>query len=117
MTDHTTDTTRRGKDTIEVAIPDGCPNPAIASPIHVEADVLYQAIDLLQVVAFTLDPFSSAASESPDPATWYRLRIALRRITTHLEEAVLADWPTNYGEPCRAYLADLAGRDEQARPR
>jgi len=113
----TTDTTttpatkgsRRGRDTIEVAIPDGRDTSTSGNPIHVDANLLYDAIEVLQIVAVTLDPFKD---DAPDPAAWYRLRIATRRITTRLEEAVLADWPTDYGEPCRAFIAELAGHDE-----
>jgi len=113
MTDHSTDTTRTPA-TIAIAIPDGCDTCTVGNPIHVEADVLYKAIDLLQVVVLALDPYKD---DDPDPGERYRLRIATRQITTYLEEALLADWPTNYGEPCRTYLADLAGRDAQTRPR
>ncbi len=109
MTDHTT----RTPDTIAIAIPDGRDTQTMGGPIHVDATLLYQAIDLLQLLPLALDPFNG---NDPDPGAWHRLCIALRRVTTGLEEAVLADWPTAYGEPCRAYLAELAGRDEQTRP-
>lgn len=110
----TTDTTttpatkgsRRGRDTIEVAIPDGRDTSTSGNPIHVEADVLYKAIDLLQVLVLTLD---SLKDEGADLGVYYRLRIVTRRITTHLEEAILADWDTDYGEPCRAFIAELTG--------
>ncbi len=110
MTDHTTDTTRIPA-TITIAIPTGCDTCTVGNPIHVEADVLYKAIALLEVVVLALDPHD----DDVDPGERYRLRIATRQITTCLEEALLADWPTNYGDPCRAYLADLAGRDAQTR--
>lgn len=120
MTTHTTPTTdttpppatkgrRRGQDIIEVAIPDGRDTSTSGNPIHVDANLLYDAIEVLQIAAVTLDPFKD---DAPDPAAWYRLRIATRRITTRLEEAVLADWPTDDGEPCRAFIAELAGHEE-----
>jgi len=100
---------RRGQDTIEVAIPDGRDTSTIDNPIHVDSDVLYKAIDLLQVLVLTLDPLKD---DGADLGMQYRLRIATRQITTQLEEAVLADWDTDYGEPCRAFLAELTGHDE-----
>ena len=123
MTDRTTDTTRtlapterpwesgirRGRDTIEVLIPHVHDSPTSGNPIHVEADVLYQAIELLQVLVLTLDPLKD---DGADLGAQYRLRIATRQITTRLEEAVLADVDTDYGEPCRAFIAELAGHDE-----
>ncbi len=105
MTTHTTPTT----DTIEVRIPDGRDTSTIGSPIHVDADVLYKAIELLQVLVLTLDPLKDDAA---DLGIQYRLRIATRQLTTQLEEAVLADFDTDYGEPCRAFIAELAGHDE-----
>jgi len=123
MTDHTTATTRppamtecpwesgirRGRDTIEVAIPDGRDTSTSGNPIHVEADVLYKAIDLLQVLVFSIDPLKD---DGADLGMQYRLRIATRQIATRLEEAVLADVDTDYGEPCRAFIAELPGHDE-----
>jgi len=117
MTTHTTPTTdttttpatkgsRRGRDTIEVAIPDGRDTSTIGNPIHVDSDVLYKAIELLQVIVLTLD---SLKDEGADLGVYYRLRIATRRITTQFEEAILADWDTDYGEPCRAFIAELTG--------
>ncbi len=100
---------RRGQDTIEVAIPDGRDTSPIGNPIHVDADVLYKAIELLQVLVLTLDPLKDDAA---DLGIQYRLRIATRQLTTQLEEAVLADVDTDYGEPCRAFLAELTGHDE-----
>jgi len=84
-------------------------SPTSGNPIHVEADVLYQAIDLLRVLVLTLDPLKD---DGADLGAQYRLRIATRQITTRLEEAVLADVDTDYGEPCRAFIAELAGHDE-----
>lgn len=124
MTDRTTDTTRtlatkerpwesgirRGQDTIEVAIPDGRATSPIGNPIHVDSYVLYKAIELLQVLVLTLDPLKDDAA---DLGIQYRLRIATRKITTRLEEAVLADVDTDYGEPCRAFLAELTGHNEK----
>ncbi len=101
---------RRGRDTIEVAIPHVSDSPTSGNPIHVEADVLYQAIDLLHVLVLTIDPLKDDAA---DLGIQYRLRIATRQITTRLEEAVLADVDTHYGEPCRAFLAELAGYDKK----
>jgi len=123
MTNTTTDTTRtpttkerpwesgirRGQDTIEVAIPHVHDSPTSGNPIHVEADVLYQAIDLLHVLVLTIDPLKD---DGADLGAQYRLRIATRQIATRLEEAVLADVDTDYGEPCRAFLAELTGHDE-----
>jgi len=118
-TTHTTATTkerpwesgiRRGQDTIEVLIPHVHDSPTSGNPIHVEADVLYQAIEVLQVLVLTLDPLKDAAA---DLGIQYRLRIATRQLTTQLEEAVLADLGTDYGEPCRAFIADLEGHDEE----
>ncbi len=123
MTNTTTDTTRtpttkerpwesgirRGQDTIEVLIPHVYDSPTSGNPIHVNADVLYQAIELLQVLVLTLDPLKD---DGADLGAQYRLRIATRQITTRLEEAVLADVDTDYGEPCRAFIAELAGHDE-----
>jgi len=97
---------RRGRNTIEVAIPDARDTSTSGNPIHVEADVLYKAIDLLQVLVLTLD---SLKDEGADLGVYYRLRIVTRRITTHLEEAILADWDTDYGEPYRAFIAELTG--------
>ena len=68
------------------------------------------AIELLQVLGLTLDPLKDDAA---DLGAQYRLRIATRKITTQLEEAVLADFDTGYGEPCRAFIAELAGHDEK----
>ncbi len=124
MTNRTTDTTRtpatterpwesgirRGRDTIEVAIPDGRDTSPIGNPIHVDSYVLYKAIELLQVLVLALDPLKDDAA---DLGMQYRLRIATRQITTRLEEAVLADLGTGYGEPCRAYIAEFAGCDEK----
>jgi len=101
---------RRGQDTIEVLIPHVHDSPTSGNPIHVEADVLYKAIELLQVLGLTLDPLKDDAA---DLGAQYRLRIATRKITTQLEEAVLADFDTGYGEPCRAFIAELAGHDEK----
>jgi len=123
MTDRTTDSTRtpatterpwesgirRGQDTIEVAIPDGRDTSTIGNPIHVDSYVLYKAIELLQVLVLTIDPLKDDAA---DLGMQYRLRIATRQITTRLEEAVLADFETGYGDPCRAVIAELAGHDE-----
>lgn len=124
MTNETTDTTRttvttkerpwesgirRGRDTIEVAIPHVYDSPTSGGPIHVEADVLYQAIELLQILVLTLDPLKD---DGADLGAQYRLRIATRQLTTRLEEAVLADVDTDYGEPCRAFIAELVGHDE-----
>ncbi len=124
MTNETTDTThttvttkerpwesgiRRGQDTIEVLIPHVHDSPTSGSPIHIEAGVLYQAIELLQVLVLTLDPLKD---DGADLGAQYRLRIATRQIATRLEEAVLADWDTDYGEPCHAFIAELAGHDE-----
>jgi len=123
MTDRTADTTRtlapterpwesgirRGRDTIEVAIPDGRDTSPIGNPIHIDSYVLYKAIELLQVLVLTLDPLKDDAA---DLGMQYRLRIATRQITTRLEEAVLADVDTDYGKPCRAFIAELAGHDE-----
>ncbi len=120
MTDRTTDSTRTsatterpwesgircGQDTIEVAIPDGRDTATIGNPIHVDSDVLYKAIELLQVLVLTLD---SLKDEGADLGVYYRLRIATRRLTTQFEEAILADWDTDYGEPCRAFIAELTG--------
>ncbi len=100
---------RRGRDTIEVAIPDGRDTSFVGNPIHVESDLLYTVIALLQVLALTIDPLKDDAA---DLGMQYRLRIATRQITTRLEEAVLADFETGYGEPCRAFIAELAGHDE-----
>jgi len=100
---------RRGQDTIEVLIPHVHDSPTIGSPIHIEADVLYQAIEVLQLLVLTLDPLKD---DGADLGIQYRLRIATRQITTRLEEAVLADVDTDYGEPCRAFIAELAGHDE-----
>jgi len=124
MTNRTTDTTRttvttkerpwesgirRGRDTIEVLIPHVHDSPTSGNPIHVDADVLYQAIELLQVLVLTLDPLKD---DGADLGAQYRLRIATRQLTTRLEEAVLEDVDTDYGEPCRAFIAELAGHDE-----
>jgi len=123
MTNTTTDTTRtlapkerpwesgirRGRNTIEVLIPHVHDSPTSGNPIHVEADVLYQAIEVLQVLVLTLDPLKD---DGADLGAQYRLRIATRQLATRLEEAVLADVDTNYGEPCRAFLAELTGHDE-----
>jgi len=123
MTNTTTDTTRtlapkerpwesgirRCRDTIEVLIPHVHDSPTSGNPIHVEADVLYQAIELLQVLVLTLDPLKD---DGADLGAQYRLRIATRQIATRLEEAVLADVDTDYGEPCRAFIAELTGHDE-----
>jgi len=100
---------RRGRDTIEVAIPDGRDTSFVGNPIHVDSDVLYKAVELLQALALTLDPLKD---DGADLGAQYRLRIATRQITTRLEEAVLADVDTDYGEPCRAFIAELAGHDE-----
>jgi len=100
---------RRGRDTIEVLIPHVHDSPTSGNPIHVEADVLYQAIDLLHVLVLTIDPLKD---DGADLGAQYRLRIATRQIATRLEEAVLADVDTDYGEPCRAFIAELAGHDE-----
>ncbi len=100
---------RRGRDTIEVAIPDGRDTSPIGNPIHIDSYVLYKAIELLQVLVLTLDPLKDDAA---DLGMQYRLRIATRQLTTQLEEAVLADLGTGYGEPCRAVIAELAGHDE-----
>jgi len=100
---------RRGRDIIEVAIPDGRDTSTSGNPIHVEADVLYKAIDLLQVLVLSIDPLKD---DGADLGIQYRLRIATRQLTMHLEEAVLADFETGYGEPCRAFIAELAGHDE-----
>ncbi len=122
-TDHATDTTRtpapterpwesgirRGRDTIEIAIPDGCDTSPIGNPIHVDSYVLYKVIDLLQLLVLTLDPLKD---DGADLGIQYRLRIATRQLTTQIEEAVLADFDTDYGEPCRAFLAELTGHDE-----
>ncbi len=124
MTDRTTDTTRtpalkerpwesgirRGRDTIEVAIPDGRDTSFVGTPIHVESDLLYTVIALLQLLVLTIDPLKD---DGADLGMQYRLRIATRQITTRLEEAVLADVDTDYGEPCRAFIAELAGHDEK----
>ena len=123
MTNRTTDTTRtpatkerpwesgirRGQDTIEVAIPDGRDTSPIGNPIHVDSYVLYKAIELLQLLVLTIDPLKD---DGADLGMQYRLRIATRQITTRLEEAVLADFETGYGDPCRAVIAELAGHDE-----
>ncbi len=123
-TDHATDTTRttapkerpwesgirRGRDTIEVAIPDGRDTSPIGNPIHIDSYVLYKAIELLQVLVLTLDPLKDDAA---DLGMQYRLRIATRQLTTQLEEAVLADLGTGDGEPCRTFIAELAGHDEK----
>ncbi len=101
---------RRGRDTIEVAIPDGCDTSPIGNPVHVDSYVLYKAIEVLQVLVLTLDPLKDDAA---DLGMQYRLRIATRQLTTKLEEAVLADVDTAYGEPCRAFIAELAGHDEK----
>ncbi len=122
--DHTTDTTRtpatrerpwesgirRGRDTIEVAIPDGRDTSTIGNPIHVESDLLYTVIALLQVLVLTIDPLKD---DGADLGAQYRLRIATRQVTTRLEEAVLADFETGYGEPCRAFIGELTGHDEK----
>ncbi len=100
---------RRGRDTIEVLIPHVHDSPTSGNPIHVDADVLYQAIELLHVLVLTLDPLKD---DGADLGAQYRLRIATRQIATRLEEAVLADVDMDYGEPCRAFLAELAGHDE-----
>jgi len=124
MTERTIDTTRtpatkerpwesgirRGQDTIEVLIPHVHDSPTSGNPIHVEADVLYQAIEVLQLLVLTLDPLKD---DGADLGIQYRLRIATRQLTTKLEEAVLADVDTAYGEPCRAFIAELAGHDEK----
>jgi len=124
MTNTTTDTTRppapkerpwesgirRGQDTIEVLIPHVHDSPTSGNPIHVEADVLYQAIDLLHVLVLTIDPLKD---DGADLGAQYRLRIATRQIATRLEEAVLADVDTDYGEPCRAFIEELTGHDEK----
>jgi len=123
LTDHATNTTRtlapkerpwesgirRGQDTIEVAIPDGRDTSPIGNPIHVDSYVLYKVIDLLQLLVLTLDPLKD---DGADLGIQYRLRIATRQLTTKLEEAVLADLGTGYGDPCRAFLAELTGHDE-----
>jgi len=124
MTDRTIDTTRttvttkerpwesgirRGRDTIEALIPHVHDSPTNSNPIHIEADVLYQAIEVLQVLVLTLDPLKD---DGADLGAQYRLRIAARQLATRLEEAVLADLDTDYGEPCRAFIAELAGHDE-----
>jgi len=120
MTNRTTDTTRtpatterpwesgirRGQDTIEVLIPHVHDSPTSGNPIHVEADVLYQAIEVMQVLVLTLDPLKD---DGADLGAQYRLRIATRQITTRLEEVVLADFETGYGDPCRAVITQLAG--------
>jgi len=100
---------RRGRDTIEVAIPDGRDTSPIGNPLHVDSYVLYKAIELLQVLVLTLDPLKDDAA---DLGIQYRLRIATRQLTTQLEEAVLADFETGYGEPCRAFIGELAGHDD-----
>jgi hypothetical protein len=109
MTDHIEHTTgsTRMPDSIKVRIPNGRDTSIGDNPIHVDADVLYDAIDLLQVLVLTLDPLKG--DDDTDLGASYRLRIATRRITTRLEAAVLADWDTDDGEPCRAYIAELAG--------
>ncbi len=124
MTNETIDTTRtpapkerpwesgirRGQDTIEVLIPHVHDSPTSGNPIHVEADVLYKTIELLQVLGLTLDPLKD---DGADLGAQYRLRIATRKITTQIEEAVLAEFDTDYGEPCRAFIAELVGDDEK----
>ncbi len=124
MTNETIDTTRtlapkerpwesgirRGQDTIEVAIPDGRDTRPIGNPIHVDSYVLYKVIDLLQLLVLTLDPLKDDAA---DLGIQYRLRIATRQLTTQIEEAVLAEFDTDYGEPCRAFIAELVGDDEK----
>ncbi len=107
VTDRTTSAARPLATTIEVRVPDGRDTSIGGNPIHVDADVLYDAIDLLQVLVLTLDPLKG--DDDTDLGASYRLRIATRRITTRLEAAVLADWDTDDGEPCRAYIAELAG--------
>jgi len=72
-------------------------------------NALYKAIELLQILVLTLDPLKDDAA---DLGIQYRLRIATRQLTTQLEEAVLADFATVYGEPCRAFIAELAGHEE-----
>jgi hypothetical protein len=114
MSDHIQHTTAitRMPDSIKVRIPNGRDTKTTGDPIHIEADVLYDAIDLLQVLVLTLDPLKG--DDDTDLGVAYRLRLATRQITSRLEEALLADWPTDYGEPCRAYLAELAGHDDTA---
>jgi len=110
-TDHATNSTRM-PDTIKVRIPNGRDTSIGDNPIHVDADVLYDAIDLLQILVLLLDPLKG--DDDTDLGAAYRLRLATRRITTRLEEAVLADWDTDDGEPCRAVIAELAGCDKKA---
>jgi len=112
MIDRTTSAARTPATTIEVRIPDGRDTSIGGNPIHVDADVLYDAIDLLQILVLLLDPLKG--DDDTDLGAAYRLRLATRRITTRLEEAVLADWDTDDGEPCRAVIAELAGCDKKA---
>ncbi len=107
--EHTTGPTRM-PDSIKVRIPNGRDTSIGDNPMHVDADVLYDAIDLLQVLVLTLDPLKG--DDDTDLGAVYRLRLTTRQITSRLEEALLADWPSDYGAPCRAYLAELAGPDE-----
>ncbi len=108
-TDHATNSTRM-PDTIKVRIPNGRDTSIGDNPIHVDADVLYDAIDILQLLVLTLAPLKG--DDDTDLGASYRLRLATRRITTRLEEAVLVDWDTDDGEPCRAYIAELVGCDK-----
>jgi len=56
MIDRTTSAARTPATTIEVRIPDGRDTSIGGNPIHVDADVLYDAIDLLQILVLLLDP-------------------------------------------------------------
>jgi len=91
--------------TIEVTIPEISAASSLGGfPVHVDSYVLSETITLMEVLVLAIDPYED---DGEDVADKYRMRARARRFMALIEDALVAHHDADYGEQCRAEIAEL----------
>lgn len=106
--------TNRPHNMIEVTIPGNPSAHRGVYPVHVEAYLLYETIDVIEVLTLTIDPFKD---DGEDEALKRRRRAAAHRVAARLEEALVANVEADDGAPCRVKVAHLDAMDARTAAR
>jgi len=95
--------------TIEVTIPEISAASSLGGfPVHVDSYVLSETITLMEVLVLAIDPYKD---DGEDVADKYRMRARARRFMALIEDALVAHHDADYGEQCRAEIAELDETD------
>jgi len=100
--------TNRPHNMIEVTIPGNPSAHRDVYPVHVDAYLLYETIDVIEALILKIDP---CKDDGEDEALKRRLRGAGHRIAARLEEAAVANLEADDGAPCRAEIAEFDAMD------